>query len=1073
MSGLEFALNIDGLTASSVINDADTVAIYDDSEGGIRKISRANFLSGITGALVYQGTWDASANSPTLADDTGTQGQYYVINVSGSQDLGSGSITFTVGDWAVHNGTTWEKLDYTSEVNSVFGRTGDITASSGDYESSEIDHIAGGNIVAANVQDAIDELDSEKLAKTLNSGLVFVGNASNVATGVSISGDITIDNTGAVTIGANKVELAADTTGNYIATLADSGESVFTIANSGSEDAGVTIALADDILDFTKFADALTLDSATSITLGGNDFTLAINGAGIPKITRTSAGEWLNLNDGTDSFSVYNSNGTPESSIAADIGSLAIDTSNGSLYIKTTDSLNTGWSQLSAATTGLLSLNGLTGQTQTFATGTTGTDFGIVSDGTVHTFNIPDASATARGLITTGTQTIAGAKTFSSNLALSGSSANLILGSNYLSGDGGDEGVFVDSDGEVGIGTNAPSAPLNIHAGSGTPGATQGMLRFETNTGTEDRAAKIGAVSGSSGYVYFQGIRPGVGNDANLSLNPIGGNVGIRNTAPTMTLDITGTLGVSGAITAPTSGDTINGLVINSGGLSGLTGLTMTSGNLDMANGLITNIGNAGTDFDSSGGLTLVSNLTMSGSSANLILGSNYLSGDGDDEGIYVDSSGNIGIGTTGPWGILHVVGGSQKILFSSTANSYGQLQLGNPSGKETSMAYIANMTAFGSQPTSSSGTSFVWNQGVGLYSALGSQYSIANQAYGGPIFLADSNGGISIGAYAKAINTHPVEGMIINGNVGIGTASPGSYKLYVAGNAWTTGTWGSSDERWKKNITELDGSLGKIMQLEGVSFNWKQDDYPDMGFDDGLQIGLIAQDVEKILPELVKTNDDGYKAVAYEKLGAVLIGAIQEQQGLIVESQNNIDGLISNNQNSTASLTDLATRLENIETTLASSNNEYDSLHVLNLTKLNTLEVAGAVTFKAEVNFFGKATFNKIAEFIDEVIFRKNVTFDEVITINKGSEIKDRATGDIYCSYIENGENKTWKGKCADLPEFEPEQASESTPTPTPEPTITPEITPAISPTPSPAAEQIDNSETTSTSSASVNENN
>lgn len=82
------------------------------------------------------------------------------------------------------------------------------------------------------------------------------------------------------------------------------------------------------------------------------------------------------------------------------------------------------------------SLNGLSASTQSFATGTIGIDFNIASVGSTHTFNIPDAGASARGLITTGIQTIAGQKTFTSTLTVSGNSLFQVISSYFSTGNG-------------------------------------------------------------------------------------------------------------------------------------------------------------------------------------------------------------------------------------------------------------------------------------------------------------------------------------------------------------------------------------------------------------------------------------------------------------------------------------------------------------------------------------------------------------------------------------------------------------------------------------------------------------
>ena len=85
----------------------------------------------VLGALSYQGTWDASTNTPTLTSSVGTKGYYYVVNVAGSTNL-NGITDWKIGDWAVYNGTAWQKVDNTDAVTSVNGYTGTVVLNATD-----------------------------------------------------------------------------------------------------------------------------------------------------------------------------------------------------------------------------------------------------------------------------------------------------------------------------------------------------------------------------------------------------------------------------------------------------------------------------------------------------------------------------------------------------------------------------------------------------------------------------------------------------------------------------------------------------------------------------------------------------------------------------------------------------------------------------------------------------------------------------------------------------------------------------------------------------------------------------
>lgn len=121
------------------------------------------------------------------------------------------------------------------------------------------------------------------------------------------------------------------------------------------------------------------------------------------------------------------------------------------------------------------------------------------------------------------------------------------------------------------------------------------------------------------------------------------------------------------------------------------------------------------------------------------------------------------------------------------------------------------------------------------------------------------------------------------NGNIGVGTVSP-SYKFDVQGGDINTsgsvraaGVALSSDVRFKKNVMTIENSLNKILSLRGVEYDWRKEEFPSRGFTDHHQIGVIAQEVEKVFPELILEDHQGYKSVNYPALVAPLVESVKE----------------------------------------------------------------------------------------------------------------------------------------------------------------------------------------------------
>jgi len=669
------------------------------------------------------------------------------------------------------------------------------------------------------------------LTNTLNSGNIFVGNVSNVATGVAMSGDAAITNGGAVTVSKiNGTALSGLATGLLKNTT---GTGVPSIATAGTD----YVAPNGSITGATKTK--ITYDSKGLVTAGTDATAADIGNVAAGSIVATNVQAAINELD------------TKKAPIASPTftGSVKLPFSTaGVVHNDATGLLSSSPVGLTTDVTGILPVtNGGTGSsTQNFVDLTTAqtvagnkTFNGNTSVSDTKTFTVGTGAS-----ILGGSLTITGASTMNGLTALNGD-ATLANGKKFqFAANSPYQTTFV-------AGTQTASIAYTLPAAA----PTNGQVLTSTSAGALSWGNALSTLTdgkifvGNSLNVATEQTMTG---DATISDN---GTLTLANTAvaagsygsavyiPTFTVDGKGRL-TAAASTVKTSD------IVIAGDVSG----TLSATTVDKLKGTPLSIGTLATnDLLKYNGINWVNwapdyiKLTSLSGTAPII----YSNTTGVISITQASSTGNGYLSST-DWTtfnnkVTSVGAGSTKITIGGTAT--------NP----TVDVNTANL-----------GTIGLTVDGTGTDVSAGSAANL-----GGSITLHVPDASTS------------ARGVVTTGDQGFGGTKTFQYVTVIHDLVVNGSINAPSDIRLKTHIETLTNVLAKIENLRGVRYEFiNQKKYAA-----GPQIGVIAQELQKEFPELVVTTSDGYLAVDYTKLTGVLIQAVKEQQQEIKSLKETLDG--------------------------------------------------------------------------------------------------------------------------------------------------------------------------------------